>query len=94
MKFIGQTNKQWHEENTKLVNKWIREDAHKIDLISSQWKYEKKWHSWFAWFPVKIDDGVSAWFEFVERKLESNDKPRIMASWYVRTYQYRAIKNK
>ena len=41
------------------------------------WRYnlylENQWHSWFAWYPVRITDGkmsyrVIAWLETIERK--------------------------
>lgn len=25
------------------------------------------WHCWFAWYPVRLEDGQVAWLEFVER---------------------------
>ena len=35
-------------------------------------KYEKlrRWHNWFAWYPVTIENGQRAWMETVERKIE------------------------
>lgn len=26
-----------------------------------------KWHVWFAWYPVKVDDDQWVWLEYVER---------------------------
>lgn len=36
-------------------------------LFSESTRFEK-WHKWFAWFPVPLDDDNTwAWFEFVWR---------------------------
>ncbi len=32
---------------------------------------EKRWHLWFAWYPVRLADGRWAWLETLERKLEA-----------------------
>jgi len=29
---------------------------------------KKVWHLWFAWVPVRLDDGRIVWLELVERK--------------------------
>lgn len=28
-----------------------------------------RWHSWFAWRPVRTENGVQAWLEIIQRKL-------------------------
>jgi hypothetical protein len=28
----------------------------------------RKWHKWFAWYPVKVRDGGTVWFEIVYRR--------------------------
>jgi hypothetical protein len=37
-----------------------------------RWKpkpyYREKWHLWFAWRPVQINDGTWVWLERVYRK--------------------------
>lgn len=30
-----------------------------------------RWHDWFAWYPVRIGEGV-VWLETIEQKLECN----------------------
>jgi hypothetical protein len=35
--------------------------------IKIQKERERKWHNWFAWYPVKIDDYYH-WMKIVERK--------------------------
>jgi hypothetical protein len=71
-----------------MVAKWERRDAPKIARIEAQWRYECEWHSWFAWFPVEVGDGQTAWLQTVERRLHFRDKPTIMATWYIRGYDY------
>jgi hypothetical protein len=34
---------------------------------SNKFKYED-WHKWFAWHPVKLENGDKIWLEFVLRK--------------------------
>jgi len=29
----------------------------------------RKWHRWFAWYPVRVDDNHGAWLQYVERRL-------------------------
>lgn len=43
-----------------MIIKWRNIDA----IID----YRTKWHRWFAWYPVRIDDYRLAWLCFVKRK--------------------------
>ena len=36
----------------------------------------KKWRPWFAWFPIFLSDGRTAWLEVVERQ-----RQYYQASW-------------
>jgi hypothetical protein len=51
---------------------------------------KKKWHHWFAWYPVRIASGDCRWLETVERK----------GKWYPSfqlpcwEWEYRSIKGK
>jgi hypothetical protein len=27
---------------------------------------DKEWRRWFAWYPVRLNDGTWAWWEYVE----------------------------
>jgi hypothetical protein len=39
---------------------------------TSQWaKRMKKWHVWFAWYPVSVGAGKVVWLEKVDRALLS-----------------------
>ncbi len=29
---------------------------------------QRNWCRWFAWYPVKVDDGICCWLEYVEKK--------------------------
>lgn len=33
-----------------------------------KWEYKKKWHPWFAWYPVRIGHRDCRWLEYVDRK--------------------------
>jgi hypothetical protein len=37
------------------------------DTITRRQQLES-WHPWYAWYPVRLDDGRLAWFEWVLRK--------------------------
>ena len=39
----------------------------KLDVIFN--KDTSKWHSWFAWYPVKIEHDL-VWLEKIERKIK------------------------
>lgn len=30
---------------------------------------KRKWHRWFAWYPVHVPDADCRWLEYVERRL-------------------------
>lgn len=30
----------------------------------------RKWHSWFAWWPIRVETGQCVWLEKIERKLD------------------------
>lgn len=32
-------------------------------------RYEK-WHDWFAWYPVRLDDDRVVWLETIRRRIE------------------------
>lgn len=34
--------------------------------------YLRKWHIWFAWFPVRVSPNTCYWLEKVERKGEKH----------------------
>jgi hypothetical protein len=44
------------------------------------------WHTWFAWFPVRLQDNQCAWLERIERKGTLN--PSWDEAWW--SYEYRA----
>lgn len=47
-----------------------------------------EWHKWFAWFPVKVDDGDCRWLEYVERRYRN-----AYFEWFDRAFiDYRAIR--
>lgn len=89
MIFKGETLEEYRAKSSALVAKWRREDASKLEQIKEQWKVECQWHPWFAWYPVEIEWGTTAWLQTVERRLKYLDFPRIMASWQIRQYIYR-----
>lgn len=89
MIFRGKTHEQRMAENAVTVDMWRRRDAPKIARIEAQWRAECAWHPWFAWFPVEVGDGQTAWLETVERRLRWLDKPTIIASWQIMGYIYR-----
>lgn len=92
MIFRGKTHEQRMDENSVLVDKWQRQDAPRLARLEAQWRAECEWHLWFAWFPVEVGDGETAWLQTVERRLKWLDKPTIMASWKIRQYTYRLLR--
>ena len=49
------------------------------------------WNNWFAWHPVRTENGEWVWLETVERKWYHARIPNVMpSSWYI----YRRIDNK
>lgn len=28
----------------------------------------RQWHTWFAWYPVRVEEGDCRWLEFIERR--------------------------
>lgn len=30
---------------------------------------KEKWHRWFAWRPIRVDDHDCRWLEFIERRI-------------------------
>lgn len=51
-----QFGKTYEEE--KKIN---QEREKEIDLL-------RQWHSWFAWFPVLLNNGRYVWLETIERR--------------------------
>lgn len=46
------------------------------------WKY--KWHDWFAWYPVRLDDTSNVvWFETVLRRRHSISMGEAMSGNYI-----------
>ena len=39
---------------------------------------QRDWHLWFAWRPVRIEDSMCVWWEYIERR---NDGPSCMDGW-------------
>lgn len=35
---------------------------------STKRKNKQKWHKWFAWYPVRLEDNDCRWLEYIERK--------------------------
>ena len=44
-----------------------------------------KWHNWYAWRPVRVNDSKIAWLETVVRKYEGNGYEVL----FEKRYQYR-----
>jgi hypothetical protein len=42
-------------------------------LVKSEpeWRRLSEWHSWFAWFPVRVSPTERAWLITVERRLDA-----------------------
>lgn len=55
------------------------------------WKVGYKWHHWFAWRPVRLNDGRWRWLVHLERRAVS-DEMALMVGAYgdVWTWEYRA----
>ena len=37
---------------------------------NEKWERLSQWHLWFAWRPVRLDDGRWAWLEWLDRRIE------------------------
>lgn len=89
MIFQGETDEERLAKTHKMVEKWRRDDAPALARIEPQWRAECKWHPFFALLPVEVGDGKTVWLQTVERRLKYREKPKIMAAWQIRTYEYR-----
>ena len=36
--------------------------------VQKKLKDQREWHSWFAWYPVRVAENDCYWLEYVERK--------------------------
>lgn len=72
------------------------------DDLVKQVIYERSWHQWFAWYPVRTARGECRWLETVERRnsvhdhvLEGEIRLYLDTSWfqmsYMYNYNYRAL---
>ena len=50
-------------------------------------KEEFKWHTWFAWYPIKTGCGTNVWLEYVERQ-KNEFRPSLMDNYHFKT-EYR-----
>lgn len=41
----------------------------KLEDNASYWTRVRKWHKWFAWYPVWVDHNRFAWLQLVERRV-------------------------
>jgi hypothetical protein len=49
---------------------------------------EFEWHRWYAWRPIRLEDGRFVWLEAVERKLTAAKAPVLIADfWKYRTIE-------
>jgi len=48
-----------------IFGKTYKEEA---EITDRWWKQYIQPHSWFAWYPVRLQDGRRAWLEYVVRK--------------------------
>ena len=62
---------------------WILELRVSVMIWSAK-KY--KWQKWFAWFPVKLDDGRKAWLINIERKYTRVPYARWSSYWTYREH--------
>jgi hypothetical protein len=42
----------------------------RLDSDDIQREYIKKWHCWFAWYPIRVNSHELVWLEMVERKYD------------------------
>jgi hypothetical protein len=49
-----------------------------VQRLESRYRRKRDWHRWFAWYPVRINDGMCIWFEWVEAK---NTGPACLDGW-------------
>jgi len=60
-------------------------------ITASAWlrkKRKKEWYKYFAWYPVKIDDEIYVWFEYVQRRITGlNNSDDIFSA----TYEYKLL---
>lgn len=40
----------------------------KIESVRVKSERNKKWHTWFAWYPVRINENEIVWLESVRRR--------------------------
>ncbi len=41
-------------------------------MVEKKWYIHKDWHKWFAWYPVKAENGNWYWWITIERQIEWN----------------------
>lgn len=47
-------------------------------IFTKRYERLRNWHTWFAWYPVRIADGICVWWEYVER---INTGPACLDGW-------------
>jgi hypothetical protein len=57
------------ERDRRLLAKWRRKAA----IWLSKREHKARWHSWYAWFPVRLADNDCRWLERIERRIEYHD---------------------
>ena len=50
---------------------------------------KEKWHSWFAWFPVRVGPHDCRWLEWIERKGKHHYSYSTQSGWW--TWNYRKL---
>lgn len=43
----------------------------KIDSNYKKYSEQKEWHTWFAWFPIRVSNDEVIWLQAVERKRQN-----------------------
>ena len=74
------------------IESFTQEKTRKNEKRRAQWLIEREWHSWFAWYPVRlISDTQKAWLCWLERRLDlhGRDKQPDWFFWDIRNFEYR-----
>lgn len=67
------------------------ERARKNAANKEKWLYERNWHRWFAWYPVRTSPTKVRWLSWIERRLDYSGRTT-QPEWYywdIRRFEYR-----
>jgi hypothetical protein len=64
------------------IESYEDEKARRNAALRERWLFEREWHPWFAWYPVRVSPTEKAWLTIVDRRILGRHRER-QPSWYV-----------